>query len=123
MSGNAAQTPTRGVPVNFDGKERRLRYSFATRRKMMAEFGGEDQITEGLTGDKLVRVLWYGLVGNDPNLTIDYLEEQLDLENISELVDAMARAMGSKRARIEVDSVNPPAGASESATEATGPSA
>lgn len=119
MTQSGTPAPTRGVPVVLD-RERRLRYTFATRRKMMEEFGGEEKFTQlELTGETLVRVLWFGLAHEDPNLTGDQLEEMLDMENIKDVVDALLKALGY-RGRLEIApgaaGANPPPAAAESAS-------
>ena len=105
-----SQAPTRGVPVDLgDGKERRLRYSFATRREMITEFGGEKAMMSDLNGDKLCRVLWYGLKGSDPAITDEVIEELVDMENITDIVGAMMKALGFKgAAKLEIGAPNPP---------------
>lgn len=95
--------PTRGVPLELD-KTRYLRYSLATRRKIRVEFGEEE--TKTYTDDKLAKLLWYGLVEDDPTLTIEQLENIIDLENLHVVMEAVQKAMGSKAKVIIMD---PPA--------------
>lgn len=89
--------PTRGVPVELD-RTRYLRYTLATMRTIREEFGKE--LAAGISDDKLAKVLWYGLRGEDPTVTIEQVEEAIDLENLSTVMDAMRKAMGQK-ARVE----------------------
>ena len=120
-SNKQTPAPTRGVPVDLgDGKERRLRYSFATRREMITEFGGEKAMQTDLNGEKLCRVLWYGLRESDPTITEPVIESLVDMENITDIVSSMMKALGFKgAAKLEIGG-NPPtppetaAGAEES---------
>lgn len=93
MSVGSTTAPTRGVPVTLD-RERHLRYSFATRKQMLAELGGEEALRSGLTGDMLPKVLWYGLKHEDAALTVEQVEEMLDMENLQTVVKVMLKAMG-----------------------------
>lgn len=92
--------PTRGVPVaDKDGnavldKVRRLRYTLATRRQLLIDLGGEEQLKAGLSGDKLGTVLLAGLRHEDPSLTLGALEEMVDMENIGDAVRCMMKALG-----------------------------
>lgn len=119
MTAGQTPAPTRGVPVVLD-RERRLRFTFATRRKMIEEMGGEERfLNEGLSGEKLIKVLWYGLRHEDASLTLEQLEELVDMENIGEVVDKLLRAMGYKGKLVmtEDSTANPPpAAAAESAS-------
>ena len=91
----ATPAPQRGVPVELD-KTRRLRYSFATRRKLIEDLGGEEALMKGLVGEQICKVVWYGLVWEDPNLTIADVEEMVDFENLMDVVSAMSKALGYK---------------------------
>ncbi len=113
QSGNTP-TPTRGVKVMLD-KERRLRFTLRTVEAIKAEFG-EAALSSGLGGEKLAKVLWYGLTHEDAELTVQQVEDMVDLENLTEVMAAMARAFGGK-ANVKVDAASPqtPAAASPSA--------
>ena len=95
-------TPTRGVPVMLD-KERRFRYTLRVLEDIAKEFG-ENALSVELTGKKLAKVLWYGLKHEDPALTVDALEDLIDLENLPEVLEAMKKAMGTK-AKAALDAV------------------
>lgn len=104
---NENPRPTRGIPVTLD-RERRLRYTFKTRRQMLEAVGGEEAFQKGLTGDKLPEVLWYGLRHEDPSLTVGDVEDMVDMENLNEVVQCMLKAMGYKG---QVVTLPPEAGA------------
>lgn len=93
-------TPTRGVPVvDQDGqplldKVRRLRYTMATRRAMLVEIGGEDELKKGLSGENLSKVLLLGLQHEDKDLTVALLEDMVDMQNLKGIVDCMLKALG-----------------------------
>ena len=88
-------TPTRGSSVTLD-KLRRFRYSFRTRREMIEKLGGEEQLTAGLEGETLCLVVWYGLKHEDPDLTVEQVEDLVDMENLTAVVTAMSVALGYK---------------------------
>lgn len=95
MSTDGKNTPTRGVRIMTLDRERYLRYSFATRKKMLADLGGEERFKQ-LAGDDLPLVLWYGLRHEDPELTVEQVEELIDLEHLNETVEVMLKALGYK---------------------------
>lgn len=92
-SGKETPTPTRGVPIELD-RTRYLRFSLGTLRRIREEFG--EDLEAGLSGDKLAKVLWYGLRGSDPELTVEQLEEIIDLEQLPAVIEALGKAMGNK---------------------------
>jgi len=92
-------TPTRGVVIVLD-KERRLRYSLGTIRKMREEFG-DNVLESGLPHDAIGKLLWFGLVHDDENLTPGDVEELVDLEHLDEIMKAVTKATGG-RSRIEL---------------------
>ena len=100
--------------------ERHLRYSLLTLRKIREEFGKE-ALESGLTDDKLAKVLWYGLVGEDPALTVEKIEEIVDLENLSPVLEAMTKAMGYRTRTVpQGPPAPPPAAASGENTDGGG---
>jgi hypothetical protein len=117
MTDERVPAPTRGVPVELD-RTRRLRYTFATRRKMIEALGGEEKLTASLSGDDLCKVLWYGLQHEDPSLTVEQVEDMVDLENLSETVTALSKALGYKaKPKLEIAGTNPPVAAAETASQ------
>lgn len=86
-------TPTRGVPVELD-KTRYLRYSLATRKKIRAEFG--DEMAKGVSDERLAKLLWFGLAEDDPTLTVEQVENLIDMEMLPTVMEAVQKAMGSK---------------------------
>lgn len=93
---STSPAPTRGTPLTLDGQTYYLRYSFATRRKMIEEFGGEEAFKKEMTGDKLPKILWYGLATAHPDMTVEQLEELIDLKNLEEVCLTMLEAIGYK---------------------------
>lgn len=81
-----APTPSRGVPVELD-RTRYLRYPIGTLRKLFSEGEGSDEFHLG-------RLLHAGLVGDDPELTEEQVEDMIDLEHLSELQEPLLRATG-----------------------------
>lgn len=98
--------PTRGVPVMLDGVEYRLRYSLRTVRKIREELGAT-VLEKGVTGADIGKMLWYGLVPGHPNLTLDDVEDAVDLEHLPELTEALGKAMGAEKKQDEPDPRTP----------------
>ena len=86
--------PTRGVPVALD-RTRYLRYSLRTRRKIREEFG-DQAMSEGLSDEKLAKMLYYGLLEDDPTITVDQIEDLVDLENLKDILNAVVQAFGGQ---------------------------
>lgn len=101
-------SPTLGVPVTLD-RERHLRYTFGTRRRMIEEFGGEEAMKAKMSGDGLIKILTFGLRGEDPDITESVVEEMVDMQNVGVVVDAMIKALGYTKGKLSVDGapVNP----------------
>ena len=88
-------TPTRGVPLTLDGVERRLRFTLRTIRQLKEKLG-KTALEEGVSTDLLAELLWFGLKHNDPSLTVEQVEEMVDLEQLTEVMDAVAKATGQR---------------------------
>ena len=87
-------TPTQGVPIELGGKTYHLRYSLKTRR-MFREDVGQDILSANVMGDLLAKLLMYGLLDDDPDMTEERVEELVDLEHIADVVDALSEATGT----------------------------
>lgn len=87
-------------------KERHLRYTLGTRRRLVAEVGGEDELAK-FTGDKVALILLHGLKHEDPELTLAAVEEMVDLRNLEAVAEALAKALGYKGASV-AKPVGPP---------------
>lgn len=90
---NGKQAPTMGVPVELD-RTRHLRYTLQSMRDMRQEFGKE--LDTGVTDDKIGKMLWYGLRHEDAKLTPEMVEEMVDLKNLEQVLNSMAKALGHK---------------------------
>jgi hypothetical protein len=90
-------SPTLGTPVQLD-RERRLRYTLGTKRRIREEFGKplEDVLKAGPTEEELAKILWHGLVENDPELKPGDVEEIIDLRQTHQLLEALTQALGGK---------------------------
>jgi hypothetical protein len=80
------QTPTLGVPVQLADRVRHLRYSFRTLREM--------QTDEQAKENNLLRYLWFGLRHEDPDLTMEMIEDLCDLQGYEDLRRAVNLATG-----------------------------
>ncbi len=83
MSNDSKPTPTRGVEVELDRK-RYLRYPLSVLKSLQDE--GADK--------SLGQILLLGLKKDDPNLTIEQVEDMIDLENLDKLFDPVKKATG-----------------------------
>lgn len=97
MSEQENMMPTRGIPLELGGKTLRLRYSLKARRQLM-ELLGEDVATnfKKLAGENLASILVIGLSKSAPDITADWLEDEIDMENLPMVVEALGRAFGVK---------------------------
>ncbi len=87
-------TPALGVPIELGGKTYHLRYSLKTRRKFREEVG-QDILSADVMGDSLAKLLLFGLRDDAPDMTEEQVEELVDLEHISDVVDALSEATGA----------------------------
>jgi len=89
-------SPTRGVPVDLDGETYFLRYSLKTLRQLREEFG-EDVLERGeIAGDDVAKFLWYGLRDGHPDLTVEQIEDMVDLQNLPRVIEAVVEATGQR---------------------------
>lgn len=90
---SSTPTPTRGVPITLD-RPRRVRYPLGILRKMQDEMGAA--FMGAMQVEKITKILWYGLIHEDPNLTEEQVDNMVDLENLSEVTAAVAKATGQR---------------------------
>lgn len=108
---SAMPHPTGPVEVVLDAP-RRLRYTLAAIRRIFEEKGTDyfDAVATGADPirnlERLAYLAWQGLRHEDPVLTLEDVEEIVDLTMIVPLQEAIARALGQ-----DVPSVPAPAGA------------
>ncbi len=75
-------------------RERHLRFSLKTMKEMREKFG-PDGLKAGFNQDRIAELLWYGLRGEDPALTVEMVEELVDLETLKEVMEAVSLATGT----------------------------
>ena len=80
---NAKPAPTRGVAVELD-RTRYLRYTLGVLKRLQ-EHGADNSLGQ---------ILLLGLKSDDPALTVEQVEEMIDLENLHTLFDPVKRATG-----------------------------
>lgn len=83
MTQDSKPTPTRGVAVDLD-RTRYLRYPLSVLKSLQEE--GADK--------SLGQILLLGLKKDDPELTIDQVEDMIDLENLDKLFAPVKKATG-----------------------------
>lgn len=81
MSEAPKPTPTRGVEITLD-KKRYLRYPLGVLNSMK----------DGKT--TLGQLLFLGLKRDDPELTLEQVEDMIDLENLKDLFEPVKKATG-----------------------------
>ncbi len=93
------ERPTTPATITLsDGKERVLRYSIGTMKKLRDKFkaslfkGGLNDIDE----DKLPVLIWHGLVHEDPSLTLEQVEELIDAQMLPYVMSRFFLAFGGK---------------------------
>lgn len=103
--------PTRGVAVELD-RQRFLRYPLSVLKQLQRD--GESK--------SLGEVIWIGLKGDDPTLTVEQVDDMIDLENLHTLFGPVKRATGglidlSRLFRgVQQDPPSPPPAAESSAS-------
>ena len=85
MSNDVKPTPTRGVAVQLD-KQRFLRFPLSVLKSLQKQKDGEER--------SLGDILLMGLKADDPSLTLEQIDEMIDLENIKELFGPVKKATG-----------------------------
>ncbi len=108
---NTTPTPTRGVPLEIDGTTRYLRFSLKTMR-LIREKLGEDILEKGVAAQAMGDVLYLALKDSDPELTLDIVEDMIDLENMH-LASAAIIAATGQRAVVETTEVEEQEGQEE----------
>lgn len=112
--GNGTPTPTRGVPIELD-RVRYLRYTLGSLRRIREEYG-TDALKDGVSEEKLAKVIWYGLKTDDPTLKVEDVEDLVDMTKLAALTEAIGKAMGGK-AKAEIVPLAPAVTESPAATE------
>jgi hypothetical protein len=100
-------TPTRGVPVELEGKTYYLRFSLAAMKSIVGD-ENEENFFKNMTIAKLGPMLLAGLKASAPELTLEQLEEMIDLQNIAEITDALGKAVG-RPAKVKLSGEDSPA--------------
>ncbi len=103
QNNQVVERPTTPATITLsDGKERVLRYSIGTMKKLKELFGAS--LFKGglndLDEEKLPILIWYGLKhgapGGDPTLTQDQVEELIDAQMLPYVMSRFLMAFGAK---------------------------
>lgn len=110
------ERPTTPATITLsDDKERVLRYSIGTMKKLKVLFG--NSLFRGglndLDEEKLPVLIWYGLKhsapGGDPNLTLEQVEELIDAQMLPYVMSRFLMAFGGKAKNEQAPTLeNPP---------------
>lgn len=100
----SAPTPSQGTPITLSGTQYFLRFTWRTRKQLIELFGGEEKLREGLSGDNLAQVLLAGLKHGEQcqQLTVEQLEEMIDLRDVIDIARSLAKAMGYKEGTAKI---------------------
>jgi hypothetical protein len=92
--------PTDGVRVELGGKEYTLRYTFAALKAAKKEFNGsilKQETLQKLDEENLGKIIWYGLRAHHPDVTLEYVEENVDYPTfpyfMSKFVESVTASM------------------------------
>ncbi len=80
---DAPPAPTRGVAIELDGRTRYLRYPLTVLKALQSE-----------PNQSLGNILLLGLRAADPDLTLEQVEDMIDLEDLNILFAPVKRATG-----------------------------
>lgn len=84
----------KGTKITLD-KERYLRYSLNSMRKLDKEHGlNIDTLADNFDLEKVQVLLHTGLVSDDPELTFEDVGEIVDMNNIEYVVEKLTEALG-----------------------------
>lgn len=81
-----------------DGVERTLRYTLRAMKEAREEFGGSITSMETLRKldeTNLGKLLWYGLRADQPELTVEQIEELIEPTMFRDLMDCYTRAVSA----------------------------
>ena len=86
-------TPTRGVPVTLAGRTYKLRYRPGDIRRIEEATGGklfDGTLFSHMSMGDLLGMVYHGLTHlKDPNITMEFLDDELDLEDVKPMLDGI----------------------------------
>jgi len=92
------QTPTDGVRVKLGDSEFTLRYPFSVLKAAKAEFGGsilKPETLHKLDEENLGKIIWYGLLAHHPEITLEYVEENIDFPTFPYFMEKFVEAVSA----------------------------
>jgi hypothetical protein len=99
--------PGMPVTITIDGKEYRVRFTLRALKDLQQDHG-ISVLSGNATGDagKLAAILYYGLRASHPEITLDWVEDNVDTTMLAAMTPALAYAMSGKQPQ-ETASPNP----------------
>lgn len=97
------QTPEPGLPITFplDGREFRIRFPLKILKRMHAETG--HSILKGGMMERfyqdpgvLATVVYYGMLTDQPDVSLDFVEDHIEIYMLRDLAPVVAYAMTGK---------------------------
>jgi len=92
--------PSESIPITLkDGKTRQLRYEWPSLCRLKREYGisafdvGREQLLGNVDPIKITGLIWAGLIHENKDLTMDEVENLVDISNVMSLMETVGEAL------------------------------
>ena len=92
--------PSKSIPITLkDGKTRQLRYEWPSLCRLKREHGisafdvGREQLLGNVDPVKITGLIWAGLIHENKDLTMDEVENLVDIINVMGLMETVGEAL------------------------------
>jgi len=92
--------PSESIPITLkDGKVRQLRYEWPSLCRLKREHGisafdvGREQLLGHVDPTKITGLIWAGLIHENKDLTMDEVENLVDITNVMSLMETVGEAL------------------------------
>ena len=92
--------PSESIPITLkDGKVRQLRYEWPSLCRLKREHGisafdvGKEQLLGHVDPTKITGLIWAGLIHENEDLTMDEVENLVDITNVMDLMETVGEAL------------------------------
>ena len=91
----------KGTLIKLD-KDRYLKFNLNSIRILEKEYGIKfDKLEEEFSMESVQKILYVGLLKDDPSLTFEEVGELVDMSNIKAVVEALAESLGGLQEQIK----------------------
>lgn len=91
----------KGILIKLD-RNRYLKFNLNSIRILEKEHNiAFDKLEEDFSMESVQKILYVGLLKDDPELTFEEVGELVDMSNIQEVVDALAKSLGGLQQKIK----------------------